>query len=194
MTFAANFIDVPYKKYITDHKYLVEGNIACCEEFGIDMVSAISDPFRETHGFGANIIFPDDDVPKCNDFLLKEYSDIKKLKVNDPDNSERMYDRVQAIKLYKTKVGERFPILGWVEGALAEAADLRGMSMIMTDIHDSPDFVRELLEICTEQAILFSDKQIDAGADFIGIGDAAASLVGPADLQGYYSGLSKKGS
>jgi len=35
MTFAANFIKVPYKKYVTDFRYLVEGNIACCEKFGI---------------------------------------------------------------------------------------------------------------------------------------------------------------
>lgn len=179
MTFAAKFIDVPYKKYVTDHRYLVEGNIKCCEKFGIDMVSAISDPFRETYGFGADIIFPEDDVPKCHNFLLKQYSDIKKLKVNDPDSSERMHDRIQAIRLYKKEVGEKYPILGWVEGALAEATDLRGMGRLMTDIYDSPEFINELLEICTEQAILFSDAQIDAGADFIGIGDAAASLIGP---------------
>ena len=52
MTFAAKFIKVPYIKYVSDYRYLVEGNIACCEKFGIDMVSAISDPFREAHGFG----------------------------------------------------------------------------------------------------------------------------------------------
>src|SRR5690606_23713170 len=38
---------------------------------------------------------------------------------------------------------------------------------------------KELLEICNEQAIEFAREQIRAGADFIGIGDAAASLVGP---------------
>ncbi len=179
MTFAARYINVPYKKYVTDCSTLVEGNIACCEKFGIDMVSAISDPFRETHGFGANIIFPEDDVPKCNDFFLKEYSDLKRLKLNDPEKAERMNDRVQAVKLYKKELGEKYPILGWVEGPIAEASDLRGMSRLMTDIYDVPDFIAELFDICTEQAILFSESQIEAGADFIGIGDAAASLIGP---------------
>lgn len=95
MTFAAKYIGVPYKKYVTDYRYLVEGNIACCEKFGIDMLSAISDPYRESHAFGANIIFPEDDVPRCNDFYLKQYSDIDKLCVNDPKDSERMNDRIQ---------------------------------------------------------------------------------------------------
>ncbi|MHB8277057.1 MAG: uroporphyrinogen decarboxylase family protein [Candidatus Humimicrobiaceae bacterium] len=179
MTFAAKFIKVSYKKYVTDYRYLAEGNIACCEKFGIDMMSAISDPFREAHGFGENIIFPEDDVPICNDFLIKEYSDIDKLKINDPLSCERMLDRINAIKLYKKEIGKKFPILGWVEGAFAEAADLRGLNKLMFDIYDAPDFIKELLEICTKQAILFSIEQINAGADFIGIGDAAASLVGP---------------
>jgi MtaA/CmuA family methyltransferase len=170
---------VPYKKYVTDHKYLVEGNIKCCEKFGIDMVSAISDPYRETHGFGANIIFPEDDVPKCTDYLLKEYSDIKKLKINDPEKSERMFDRLKAIKLFKKELEDQYPILGWAEGPIAEATDLRGMGKIMTDIFDSPELTEELFEICTQQSIVFSEAQIDAGADMIGIGDAAASLIGP---------------
>jgi len=149
------------------------------------MVSAISDPFREAHGFGANIIFPDDDVPKCTDYFIKDYSDIKKLKINSAMNCERMKDRIEAIKLYKKEVGGKYPILGWVEGAFAESADLRGLSKMMIDIYDAPEFIKDLLEICTRQAILFSEEQINAGADFIGIGDAAASLISPS----FYKGL-----
>jgi len=179
MTFAANLIKVPYKKYVTDYRCLVEGNIACCEKFGIDMVSAISDPYREAQGFGANIIFPEDDVPKCSDFFIKDYSDIKKLKINSAVNSERANDRIEAINLYKKEVGQEYPVLGWVEGALAESADLMGVSKLMMDIYDRPDFIKDLLEICTRQAILFSEEQISAGADFVGIGDAVASLISP---------------
>ena len=179
MTFAAKYIKAPYKKYVTDYRCLVEGNIVCCEKFGIDMVSAISDPFREAHGFGAKIIFPDDDVPQCMDYFIKEYSDIDKLKINNPLDCERMLDRINAVKLFKKEAGKKFPILGWVEGPIAESADLRGLSSIMTDVYDAPEFLKELFEICTQQAILFSYEQIEAGADFIGIGDAAASLVGP---------------
>ena len=161
MTFAAKYIDIPYKKYVNDYKYLVEGNIKCCERFGIDMVSTVSDPFRETHGFGAKIIFPDDDVPKCIDYLLKEYSDIKELKINDSDKSERMHDRLEAIKLFKEELGEEYPILGWIEGPITEAANLRGMRMLMTDIYDYPEFVRELFDICTNQSIVFLNAQIN---------------------------------
>jgi len=179
MQFAARHINIPYGKYCTDYRYLVEGNIKCCHDFGIDMVSAISDPYRETSGFGGNVVILEDDVPRCTDYLLKEYGDLKKLKPIDPIQSERMNDRLKAISLYKQVCGSEFPILGWVEGAFAEANDLRGMYDLMIDLHKAPEFVRELIEICLEQSILFARQQIKEGAQYIGIGDAAASLVSP---------------
>ncbi|MFP4661992.1 MAG: uroporphyrinogen decarboxylase family protein, partial [Halanaerobiales bacterium] len=178
MTFAAKYINVPYRKYVTDYKYLVEGNIKCCQEFGIDMLSAISDPCREGYDLGAEIDFPEDDVPSFRGSFIVEYSDLKKLKIQNPLSGERMLDRIKAVELYKKEVGKEFPVLGWVEGAFAEAFDLRGSNLMM-DLIQSPDFVHELLELCTEQAIRFAQEQIKAGADFIGIGDAAASLIGP---------------
>ena len=183
MTFAAKYIGAPYKKYVTDYRYLVDGNIACCETFGIDMVSAISDPCRELHGFGGNVIFPEDDVPRYTDFLLRDYSDIKNLSVADPLKSERMWDRIKAVELYKKDLSGCYPILGWIEGALAEAVLLRGMTSLMIDLIEAPEFVHELLEICTEQAITFGLEQVRAGADFVGVGDSAASLIGPKHYQ-----------
>jgi uroporphyrinogen decarboxylase len=90
-----------------------------------------------------------------------------------------MNDRLKAVSLYKQECSDEFPILGWVEGAFAEANDLRGMYNVMVDLHKTPDFVAELVEISLEQAILFARGQIKEGARFIGIGDAAASLVSP---------------
>ncbi|MFP4015480.1 MAG: uroporphyrinogen decarboxylase family protein [Halanaerobiales bacterium] len=182
MTFAAKYIGIPYSKYVRDYKYLVEGNIKCCQEFGIDMVSAISDPCREGYDMGAEIKFPDDDVPSFSGTFITEHSDLKKIEVCDPLDGERMLDRIKAVELYKSEVNGEYPILGWVEGAFAEAYDLMGINLMM-DLIQSPDFAHELLSICTEQAIVFAEEQVKAGADFIGIGDAAASLIGPAHYQ-----------
>lgn len=179
MLFAAKYIGIPYKKYVTDYRYLVEGNIKCCDKFGIDMVSVISDPYRETFDYGANVVFPDDDVPICTEAMIKSYTDIKKISVRNPLKSERMLDRIRAIELYKKEVGDRYPILGWIEGPISEAANLRGINNIMVDFFDNPDFINELFGICVDQAIKFGIEQIKAGADFIGVGDAAASLIGP---------------
>ncbi len=179
MQFAAKTIGVTYKTYVTDYRRLAEGNITCCEQYGIDMVSTVSDPMREAHGYGADVTMPEDDVPYCKEPPIRDISDIRKLKPLRPLEDERTLDRIKAVELYKKDVGDRYPILGWVEGAYAEAADLRGVNDIMMDLYDEPEAVHDLLQICTEGAISFALEQIKAGADFIGIGDAAASLIGP---------------
>jgi len=179
MTFAARRIGRPLRAYYLDHRVLVEANLHVIEEFQIDIAQAISDPYRECHDFGAVIDFPEDDLPLCRTPLLAETNDLTKLLRPDPSTGPRMSDRLEAIRLFRAQVGGEVPIMGWVEGALAEAADLRGVSQIMTDLVDNPDWVEELLERCTEVAIDFARAQVAAGADLIGLGDAVASLVGP---------------
>jgi MtaA/CmuA family methyltransferase len=49
----------------------------------------------------------------------------------------------------------------------------------MTDFFEDAGFVKELFEFATELGLKFAKAQIEAGVDLMGIGDAAASLVGP---------------
>jgi len=100
------------------------------------------------------------------------------IKIWDPLESTRMLDRIRAVEMFKRDLGDQYPVLGWVEGALAEFMDLTTVSDGMMMIMDEPEAVSELMERITEQAILCAKAQIAAGADVIGIGDAVASLVG----------------
>ncbi|MFO7631809.1 MAG: uroporphyrinogen decarboxylase family protein [Caldilinea sp.] len=179
MTFAARRTGRPLREYYLDHRVLVDANLRVIEDFQIDLAQAISDPYRECHDFGAVIDFPDDDLPLCRTPLLAELDDMRRLPRPDPYTSKRMSDRLEAIRLFREKVGGEIPIMGWVEGALAEAGDLRGVSNLMIDLTDAPEQLEELLELCTEVEIAFARAQVDAGADIIGLGDAVASLVGP---------------
>ena len=179
MFFAAKEIGVPYSDYCQDYRKLVQGNIVCMRKYGIDAVSAISDPMRESADMGLEIVFPEDDVPHEKDFLIKEKKDLLKLKPVLPSDGKRMTDRLLAVDLFKKQVSDEFPIIGWVEGCFAMAADLRGVNDFLMDLYEDTNFTTDLLEICLEQAILFAKAQIAAGADFIGVGDAIASVAGP---------------
>jgi len=179
MFFAAKEIGVPYSEYCQDYRKLVQGNIVCMRKYGIDAVSAISDPMRESADMGMEVEFPIDDVPHEKEFLIKEKSDLLQLKPVLPEDGRRMTDRVLAVDLFKKEVGDEFPIIGWVEGSFAMAADLRGVNNFLMDLYEDTEFTTDLLEICLEQAILFARAQIAAGADIIGVGDAIASVAGP---------------
>ncbi|HVV74211.1 MAG TPA: uroporphyrinogen decarboxylase family protein, partial [Verrucomicrobiae bacterium] len=91
----------------------------------------------------------------------------------------RMHNGVQAVAMLKERVGQDKVVEGWIEGPMAEAADLRGINTIMLDFYDDPGFVRDLFAFVVEMELRFAREQVRAGADVIGIGDAAASLIGP---------------
>jgi len=132
MQFAAHHIHVPLAQYYQDYHVLCEANFRTVETYGLDTVDAISDPYRETADFGATIIFPDDDLPLCPEPLLKDTTDLSQLRHPDPlAPGSRMRDRVDAIRLFRREVGGQIPVQGWVEGALAEAADLRSVSALL---------------------------------------------------------------
>jgi MtaA/CmuA family methyltransferase len=119
------------------------------------------------------------DGPPRSTHPLADSKDLAILRQPDPLSSERMFDRVKAVRAFKEQVGGEFSILGWVEGPAAEAADLRGVIDFMMDLMDDEPFAGELMDRCLEVAIAFADAQIAAGADTIGIGDAITSQVSP---------------
>ena len=185
MTFAAHYIGQPLSRYYQDYRVLCEANLAVQQDFDLDIVQAISDPYRETADFGAEIEFPEDNLPLCLIPLLREPTDLNKLKSPDPYTGRRMSDRLAAIQRMREQVGGEVPIMGWVEGAIAEAADLRSVNELMLDLYDRPEWVEELLERCVEVEIAFAQAQIEAGADIIGVGDAVASLISPQMYRGF---------
>lgn len=184
MQLACDLVGRKYYDYANDYNVLVEGQLKVVEEFEFDYVSCISDPGREAADCGASIIFKSDSPAAIDNQnpLLIDKSKLTRLAVPDVLGGGRMHDRVKAVALFKQKLGDDKIIEGWIEGPCAEGADLRGISgaeNIMMDFYEDPGFVRDLFEFCTQMGLLFAKYQIDAGADIIGIGDAAASLIGP---------------
>ena len=179
MFFAANYIRKPFGQFCADYRVLVEGNLRCVEKFGIDILSTLSDPVRETADFGTELVMPADDLPHPKQVLLPHIEDVEKLRLFDPWQSVRILDRIHAIELFKKEKGDEYPVMGWVEGPLAEASDLRGINESLLDIvdEDNEELFHQLMEKCTQEAIWCAKAQIEAGAHIIGIGDAAASLI-----------------
>ena len=181
MMFAADQMGAQYRAYATDYRVLVEAQLRTAERFALDYVSSISDPAREAADCGASLVLFDDQPPDldANRSRLLDKTLLARLEIPDPLGGGRMHDRVKANALFKEKVGGDKLIEGWIEGPCAEAADLRGIARLMTDFYDDPVFVRDLFEFVVAMELRFARVQVEAGVDVIGVGDAAASLVGP---------------
>lgn len=177
MRFAAEHIGSNYGAFTADHRVLVEANLRCAEEFGMDQLSAISDPYREAEGFGATVLYSPDSGARLARPPLADEVDLSLLAHPDPETSTRMRDRLDAVRQMAAAGGATHSVLGWVEGPAAEAADLRGVEDFFVDLLTEPEAIAELMDVCLATAIEFGTAQIAAGADTIGIGDAVASQV-----------------
>ncbi len=192
MQFAAEYIGSNYGAFASDHRMLVQANLECQRDFDFDQVSTISDPYRETEGFGARIEYQENAVPRCVTPPLRDNRDLTKLPCPAPMESTRMRDRIDAVSVMHEAVGGSVSILGWVEGPAAEAADLRDVCNFLMDTMDDPDYCCALMDRCLDVAIAFALAQIDAGADTIGIGDAISSQVQPGFYEAYIQPREKR--
>ncbi|MHC4585657.1 MAG: uroporphyrinogen decarboxylase family protein, partial [Planctomycetota bacterium] len=179
MAWAGNFIGRSYRDYYLDGDVLAQAQLAVTRAFNIDQISAISDPWREASAYGMEFEYPPEGVGKPKDVLIKTHDDISKVKLFDIENSERPKQRIESVRKMAEEVGQTHSVLGWAEGPMAEYADLRGVESTFMDLIDKPEMFVKAGEVIVQNAIAFVTAQVKAGADMIGIGDAAASLIAP---------------
>lgn len=180
MAWAANFIGRTYRDYYLNGDVLVDAQLAVAKAFNLDQVSAISDPWREASAYGMEFDYPPDGVGRPKEGLLRTREDISKLRRFSIGKAERTKQRIESVRKMAARVGQTHSVLGWVEGPLAEYGDLRGVENAMLDLIDTPEIFVKAGGIIVQNAIAFAAAQIKAGADMVGIGDSAASLISPA--------------
>ena len=179
MHFIARYAGGNYARFASDHRFLVEANLRALDDFDIDMVGLISDPYRETNAFGARIEYIPEGVPRCLDLIIKNETDVRDLVRPDVYKCERTFDRIQGAALLSKKTNGEVPVIGWIEGPMAEACDLAGISQFLMMTMMDPDTANLLLDKCVLMAKDFAKAQIDAGCDIIGMGDAICSQIDP---------------
>ena len=183
MMFAAKHAGYRYIDYTKDGRIMADAQLKFATDFDVDCVLMCSDPAREVIDIAgdASVGWFENQGPAIREerAALLDKSRLKTFKLPDLHAGGRMHDRLRAIEICKREMGSEKSIVGWVEGPLALAAELRGLNRIMTDFLDDPAFVRDLMDFTAEVAILYAAAQIGEGADTIGMSDAAASMIGP---------------
>ena len=178
MAWAAHYVGHCYRDYYLDGDILVEAQLAVTRAFNLDQVSAISDPWREASAYGVEFDYPAEGIGKPKGLLIKKQDDLSRIKLLDIENCERTKQRIESVRKMAREIGQTYSVLGWVEGPLAEYADLRGLETALMDLIDDPEMFLEAADTIVQNAVSFARAQVESGADMIGVGDAAASLVG----------------
>ena len=179
MAWASHFIGHAYRDYYLDGDVLVEAQLAVTQAFNIDQISAISDPWREASAYGMEFDYPEEGVGRPKEVFIKTRNEISRVKRFEIENAERTKQRIKSVQKMAAEIGQTHSVLGWVEGPMAEYGDLRGVENAMLDLIDEPEIFVKAGEVIVENAITFAVAQIKAGADMVGVGDSAASLISP---------------
>ena len=179
MMIAARAIGAPYRAYVRDARVHARGQLTFAETWDLDHVSAISDPTSEAEDLGARIVDYPDQPPAIDERtpLLADKGALARLAPVPP--GARMEKRLETLRLLREGVGDRRAVEGWIEGPCAEACDLRGLNAFLMDLLEDAGFCRDLMAFTFENAMAFARLQRDAGAEVMGVGDAASSLIGP---------------
>lgn len=181
MTFAAKQAGISYADYCRYGEPMAEAQLHCIRRFGYDSVNVTADAVREAETVGAPVFWQEDEVPGpvADDPLIKDGDDLKRLRLPDPLGDNRMHEQIKALRILQEELGDGEVVYGWVEAPFQESAMLRGISNLMTDLYEQPALVHDLMRFSLEMELAFGLAQIEAGARFIGVGDAIASLASP---------------
>jgi MtaA/CmuA family methyltransferase len=179
MQWAARYAGVTYRDFCLKPEVKAAAMVRVAEDFAIDWATVMSDPYCEAEAFGIKVDYPEDSLPVERSGHLLEAEEAYGLKPYRIEDHRRLQNRLREIEELKARSGGELFIVGWVEGPMAEYADLRGVSEAAVDLIEEPEAVAYAMRIIVDAAIEFARAQVAAGANCIGIGDAFASQIGP---------------
>lgn len=191
MRWAAKYAEVPYGEFCLNPESKCRAMIQCARDFDLDWVTVMSDPYCEAESYGIEVEYPKNDLPLDRGGHFPSPKAVAELSEIDLAHY-RPSNRIKEISIFNKEVGDEYFILGWVEGPVAEYADVRGLSHAAFDLMDEPEAVHEALDTLTRNAIQLAAAQIQAGAHCIGIGDAFCSQIGPSLYKEYVAHREKQ--
>ncbi|MCF7848706.1 MAG: hypothetical protein K9M45_07650, partial [Kiritimatiellales bacterium] len=184
MFFAQQRAGITYREYATNGRAMADAQLNVRDRFGVDAITVCSDAFRISADLGAEMAYPEDKPPFAVCPLVETEAQLRRLSRPDPLNAgSRMRDRIDSAEFIARAVGNDCLTLGWVDLPFAEACSLCGVTGFMLMMLDDAPLAHAVLEFLTEIVIDFSLAQFEVGVPMIGAGDAAASLISPAQYR-----------
>jgi len=177
---AARILGVPIGEYNRDGKKMGKSHVAAFRRYGNDLILIFSTTSTLAEAMGTKMAFFDEDAPQISEPLLKQHSDLSKVKVPDFSKDGRLPVYMEATEIAVKEVGSEVCVSTVFAGPFTTAAALFPLDLMSRDLIKNKNWVHELLEICTQAGIKFIDeilqrKSLPIIVEPIG----SASLVGP---------------
>ena len=170
---------------VTDGQVHYEAIKALYEKYPSAASCVIMDLTVEAEAFGAEVVFPENEVPSVTGRLLTDEAAIETLQVPDV-NKGRVPEYLKANRLAAEHLTDR-PVLAGCIGPYSLAGRLYDMSEIMMLIYINPDAAKMLLAKCSEFITNYCLALKEAGANGVVMAEPAAGLLSKEDCQQFSS-------
>lgn len=147
--------------------------------------SVIMDLTVEAEAFGADVLFPEDEIPTVTGHMLNDAADIHALKVPSL-SSGRVPEYIKANVIAHRDITDR-PVFAGCIGPFSLAGRLYDMSEIMVLIYSNPAAAHELLEKCTLFILRYCAALKATGVNGVLMAEPAAGLMSNDDCKTFSS-------
>lgn len=175
----------------TVHDAVINGQVhyeaikALCDKYPAAAATVIMDLTVEAEAFGAEIIFPENEVPSVSGRLLTDEDAIEKLEI-PALNKGRIPEYLKANMLAARNITDR-PVFAGCIGPYSLAGRLYDMSEIMMLIYINPEAATTLLRKCTDFITRYCMALKATGANGVVMAEPAAGLLSNEDCLQYSS-------
>ena len=155
---------------------VAKAEIEVWQRFGHDGVFARIPYDVDAAALGARIIYSEDNPPTVGPpYLVASLEDVHRIDEPNPEACQGMRMERALAEALVTRLGRDVPIIGYCQGPLRFASQLRGLQPFMEDLYGNRELVFELLELSVRISAIRAQYLVDAGVHMIEIGDPVAS-------------------
>lgn len=175
----AQLIGASIREFLLESQVFAKAQVAAYERYNPDIVLMMWDLSIDVEAMGNELRFPEDTMSITVTKVLEDKGKLSSLQVPDPTKDGRLPGYLEACAEVK-KVVSGSIVSGVIAGPWTIAVGLRGAEALIMDTFDDPDYVHELMQLCTQATIRFTEAMSALGVG-IGYSEAPAScdLISP---------------
>lgn len=179
------------RQAITDGEIHAKAIEYLAQRYPSHAASVIMDLTVEAEAFGADVLFPEDEIATVTGHMLDNADDIHNLKVPSL-NAGRIREYLKANVIAHKAIGGKVPLFAGCIGPFSLAGRLYDMSEIMVLIYSDPEAAHELLEKCTLFILRYVTALKAAGVEGVLMAEPAAGLMSNDDCKVFSSQYVKR--
>ena len=172
-------IGASIRDFLLDPQIFVKAQVAAYERYQPDILLMMWDLLTDVEAIGNELKFPEDSLCISTKFALEDKGKLSSLQLPDPTKDGRLPGYLEAVAETKKIISDAI-VTAVIAGPWTIAIGLRGATELIMDAMKDPDYVHELMQLCTQASIRFAEAIISLG---VGLGyseaPASCSLISP---------------